>query len=307
MKRQLAALLPAALLLAACGGGRDQAGAPPDRRFVSAAPPAETTFADTVTATAADTSPVVIFVVKRNDFTPYLDPVVVLADTLEAPPVGQADDPDRERFIRRWFGRGQAYRLFSGGVEVGRIVAGQPHEPGCTALSADARTEGTSDTFAIALASNDRTRPARPTGLRRATPAESAALARLARLALPDSLRGLVDTLGAAGAWALRAPGPIVVGQFGTAFRAGARELEASVLIVAESAGAGLRTAWAETQAWEYDNRVKREFLEALDILGDSVPELILETLYYESIGYDLLVRGPGGWRFVRGGGGGGC
>jgi hypothetical protein len=81
--------------------------------------------------------------------------------------------------------------------------------------------------------------------------------------------------------------------------------------VVAERAGGAYRPVveWTPADAAKMDEERPRSrlLLDAVDLDGDGVPELVARTGFSEWSSYTIYGRGPGGWTAVYDAHGGGC
>jgi hypothetical protein len=218
-------------------------------------------------------------------------------------------------FAARYFARGTRYAVRVGDAAVGEASVLQMNEPACQ------------ERFAVSDVRFTRQLPDGWDGL--ASDAFGAAAAQpLARPPSADEmdwLAALADSIHASHQIpsAARAEGepervfavtvrgldsPVLVGTFNvTVEDSDGNGQFYNQLLVAEARGGGPYQpayAWHERDDGE---RGVRSFLDAADLDGDGVPELVLRSAYHEAMNYAVLKRGASGWSEIYEGGGGSC
>lgn len=99
---------------------------------------------------------------------------------------------------------------------------------------------------------------------------------------------------------------PVLVGTYNVTMEDGENQHLYNQLLLAEAHGGGpYQPAYVWHQRDDGDNGV-RSFVDAADLDGDGVPELVMRAAYAESVGYTVLKRGADGWTEIYQGGGGG-
>lgn len=100
---------------------------------------------------------------------------------------------------------------------------------------------------------------------------------------------------------------PVLVGTYNVRVEDGENQHLYNQLLVAEARGGGpYRAAYVFHERDDGEVGV-RSFVDAADLDGDGVPELVMRAAYNESLGYTVLKRGTDGWTEIYQGGGGGC
>lgn len=247
----------------------------------------------------------------NEDGRSTLDPVAMVT------PAGLRDPWDSEddsAFHARYYAPGRTYAVRAAGVPVGEARALGAIEPGCTErmgyasfmASAPLPEDGdgilASDVFPAAAAVRL---------LRALTPPEQARLA-----ALADSIhasRGMPAAARASGdryrLLALSVPGtdgPVLVGTFDVRMSQGENRQLYTQMLIAEKREGVYRPAYV---FHDRDDGVTgvRSVLDAADLNGDGVPELVARAMVNEGWQYVVLERGSDGWAETYRGGGGGC
>ena len=302
----------------ACGGGehphvvlRDST---PRPGVISILPDSSFTAPDS--GVASPDSPLVLFALEFNGRQGFwMNPVAIYDhDSLLHPPVGDESDSAANAFRGAFYGRNQRYRVFSGGEEIGLALAGKAEEPACSGLGADAVATlkvriGTSQDW---LATNSRTARSR-TGIRRPlTTAEQDTLYRLIATVLADSgvsprLRGSPSAVKGSGI-AVPGHGWELAGSLRTdSTDENDFDFIISVFVVADSARSTYRLKVVSFHQGSEADLETEEFLDVINLTGDSTFDLVTENGFYESHAYSVYRQTVGGWRKVYMGGGGGC
>jgi hypothetical protein len=259
-----------------------------------------------------DARGVLFAVVQAEDGEGVLEPVAMLVrDGFLHPVSGPADSAD-QAFNARWLAAGRSYPVLSRGERVGIITVRTADAPGCEGLTARG-------TFTVqpapavgwqALAGDGIPEQADAPWLRATTSTEkraldgmAAALFRAHGTDVAALTRG--DTAVAALVGHPNAR-PVLVASYSLATE-GALLRRASLLVIAEEGQDGYRPAYAWFHGGMDDGVETRTLVDAADLDGDGMPELVVRTLYYESWDFLILRRTPAGWVEAYRGGGGGC
>jgi len=265
--------------------------------------------------TAAPDSPLVLFLVDAEDSGQYsLDPIALIsADQLQKPPVAEVADSAANVFRGAFYGRGQKYRVLTGGEELGFVVAGAALEPGCYGLEARAqvRLSRPAPRDEPLFATND-ARIRRDAVTRKPLSGEDRELLYghisqvLADSGLPAAARGKSFMIAGARIGTSGANSFLV----GT-LRVDSAENEGdriiSVLLALDSTASGYRQALLTYHNGLEANVADERYVAALDIDGTGSPELITRTTFYEWYSYTVYQRKPAGWQAWYTGGGAGC
>lgn len=239
-----------------------------------------------------------------------LDPIAILTPDGLRNPQEIADST----FNPRWFAPGARYPVRVAGVPVGVAAVIGPEERTCSERLARAEVSLTSPVPADwqGLASDAfGDAPARPL-VRPATEAETRIVA-----ALADSIHAAdgapAEHRGSAtreSMYAVTVPGlayPVLAGSSNIAFQKDGFEQVYTAMVVAERRDGVYRPVY-DFYMFEQEGAMQRRFLlDAVDLDGDGVPELVTRTLEYEGWYFTVLQRSADGWREIYEGGGGGC
>lgn len=255
---------------------------------------------------------VVFAVVQAEDGEGVLEPVTLLVPHGFDMPMHEVSDSAMNAFDARWLNPGRAYPILSRGERVGTVAVRRPDEPGCMGLTARGtlNVRPTPRAGWQALAGEGLPEQAGAPWLRAPDAAEKRALDRMAA-ALFDA-HG-IDVAGrtrgdTAAAVLLVHPNarPVLVASYRLAADAPVLR-QAAVLVVAEEGEAGYRPAYAWFHEGVEAAVEAQELVDAADLDGDGLPELVVRTMYYESWDFTILRRTEHGWMPVYRGGGGGC
>jgi len=265
--------------------------------------------------TAAPDSPLVLFLVDAEDSGQYsLDPIALIsADQLQKPPVAEVADSAANVFRGAFYGRGQKYRVLTGGEELGFVVAGAALEPGCYGLEARAqvRLSRPAPRDEPLFATNDaRIRPHATT--RKPLSGEDREVLYshisqvLADSGVPAGFRGHSFMISGA---RIESPGanPFIIGTFKVDSTENGGDRIISVFLGLDSTASGYRrTLFTYYNGLDADAAGER-FVDMVEIDGSPPPELITRTTFYESYTYTVYRKRPSGWQSWYTGGGGGC
>jgi len=265
--------------------------------------------------TAAPDSPLVLFLVDAEDSGRYsLDPIALIAaDQLKKPPVADMNDSAANVFRRAFYGRGQKYRVLSGGEELGVASGGAALEPGCYGLTASAhvRLSRPAPKDEPLFATND-ARIRRDTVTRRLLSGEDRELLYghisqvLADSGVPPAFRG--HSFMIAGARIeIAGANPFLIGTLRVDSTENEGDRIISVLLALDSTASGYRQTLLTYHNGLEANVADERYVAALDIDGTGSPELITRTTFYEWYSYTVYQKKPAGWQALYTGGGAGC
>jgi hypothetical protein len=266
-------------------------------------------------ATPQDNARGIVFaVVRRRDGEGAMEPVALLLPQGYAAPTYADSDSAQRAFNARWLGTGRSYDVLSRGERVGSIAVRTADEPACTGLGAS----GTMDV-----------RPAPPTGwqglagaglpaqagapwLRAPTIEEKRELDRMAAaLFAAHGIDAAARTPGTdtASAALLVHPNarPVLVASYTLDETQASYLRRGALLLVAEEGETGYRPAHVWFNEGVEEDVETQQLIDAADLDGDGMPELVVRHGYYESWDFEILRRGELGWTRAYRGGGGGC
>jgi hypothetical protein len=263
-------------------------------------------------ATQMEVRGVVFAVVRAEDGEGVLEPVTLLVPDGFTMPMHEPSDAVMRAFNARWLGAGRSYDVLSRGERVGTVAVRTPDEPACMGLTARAtlNVRPAPRVGWQALAGSGIPHQTGAPWLRTPTVAEKRDLDRMA--AALFSAHG-IDVAGrtrgdtaAATLLVHENARPVLVASYvleaqSPVFR------RASALIVAEEGEAGYRPAYVWFHEGVEAAVEAQELVDAADLDGDGMPELVVRTNYYESWDFTILRRTEHGWIPVYRGGGGGC
>ncbi|MBW3571198.1 MAG: hypothetical protein KY467_08830 [Gemmatimonadetes bacterium] len=242
-----------------------------------------------------------------------LDPVAIVT------PAGLRDPWEVEEdsvFHARYFAPGTRYAVRAAGVPVGEVRVTEVAEPACSERVAEGAFTASGRLPAGwegGLASDAFPTPAAEPLVRPLTPREQGELATLADSIhashrIPSAARAAGENERLFAVTVAGAGAPVLVGTFNVTVPADETSSTYNLMLAAEARGGGAyRPAYVHHERDDGETGV-RSLLDATDLDGDGVPELVVRLMFNEGWGYAVLARGPGGWREVyQGGGGGGC
>lgn len=302
-------LLPLVVLTlaAACGETRASARAskPADEQVVA---PVQR---ESAAAAAVQREGILFAVSTYDDGTFGLEPVaLVTRGGLRNPWDVESDSV----FAARYFAPGTKYAVRVAGVPVGEASVDRVMEPGCNERFARASVSLTQTLPAQwdGLASDAFGAPAAQRLVRPLTPDEQNELATLADSIhaahmIPSSARAAGENERLFAVIVPGAEGPVLVGTFNVTVPGDDETSHTyNQMLVAERRGGVYRPAYVWHDRDDGDNGV-RSLLDAADLDGDGVPELVSRLMFNEGWGYAVLRRGADGWTEIYQGGGGGC
>lgn len=255
----------------------------------------------------------VVFAVSRGeDGEGVLEPVTVLVRDGFDMPVHEHSDSAMQAFDARWLNAGRTYPVLWRGERAGTVVVRTPDAPACMGLTA----RGALDLLATpregwqALAGAGLPEQAGAPWLRAPNAGEKRELDRMAA-ALLDAhgidVAGRTQADTAAATLIVHENArPVLVASYRLRTEGGLFR-QAALLVVAEEGQNGYRPAYTWFHEAVVDDVESRRLVDAADLDGDGVPELVIRNGYYESWDFGILKRTELGWRLVYRGGRGGC
>lgn len=268
----------------------------------------------------ASSASVVLFSVSRYEENFTIDPIVLIGDggRYAAPPIGSGDPAEADaeakraqRFIRDYFRPGRKYRLLFGGGEAGSAEVLKYIEPGCVGMEASVRAQTSAriggQVFAIATNSDAL---GKKSGSRRApTDAERAKALEFARKTFERNRvsPARIARMETNNLTAVDLNGDGQAELIGSFIITGEAGVEESLFQILEPS----RGSYSATLDWFHRGKeveaTYRRLIDALDIDGDGVAEVVAQGIYYESHDYFIYRKQNGRWRAIYQGGGGGC
>jgi len=268
--------------------------------------------ASTSAAAQEDARGMLFAVVQAEDGEGVLEPVAMLVRDGFLHPVIEPGDAAIQAFNARWLAAGRSYPVWSRGERVGSIAVRTADEPACEGLTARGtfRVQPAPAIGWQALAGDGIPEQVDAPWLRAPTSSEKRVLdgmaaALFAAHGTDVAARPRGDTAAAALVGHPTAR-PVLVASYSLATD-GALLRRASLLVIAEEGQDGYRPAYAWFHEGMDDEVETRTLVDAADLDGDGMPELVVRTLYYESWDFTILRRIPAGWMVAYQGGGGGC
>lgn len=257
----------------------------------------------------------ILFLVQRVDGyengNAVMEPIALIHENGYEDPLAQLVDGVTTEFDARWFAAGRRYGVLSRGVQSGTAMVVAPEEPGCGGTpGARARLAPDREDRWRAVAGEGL--PGQPGApwLRAATRDERRTLDRLAAAlfaahGIDVAARPEADTTVTTVLFHRNAR-PVLVGSYALKTTDEVMR-QASAFIIAEDTQDGYRPAYVAFHEGRNPELARSELLDALDLDGDSAPELVLQNAYWESWDYAILKRDEHGWTQVYRGGGAGC
>jgi hypothetical protein len=262
-----------------------------------------------VSAAAQDVRGVVFAASGANGDTAWIEPVAILLTSGYMEPHAEEISPFRDA----WMQPGRRYDVLSRGEPVARMTIGGTAVEGCGGLSAQGPQQGRAPLRLEQQGLAGEGLPAQHGApwLRTVSSAERGQLDRMAA-ALFDAhgidlaQRPRADTATAA---LLIHPNarPVLVGTYARATQSSPLQRKAALLVIAEDGARGYRPAYVRFNEEVEDDMQSSELVDAADLDGDGMPELVIRTTYYEGWDYTILSRTEAGWIEVHRGGGTGC
>lgn len=257
---------------------------------------------------------VLFAVVRAQNGDGVLEPVALLLPEGYAMPAHDQSDSLARAFNARWLAAGRTYDVLSRGEPVGTVTVRTADEPACVGLSA----HGTLDVHPAAragwqaLAGTGLPEQSGAPWLRAPTAAEKREMDRMAA-ALFDAhgIDRAERTPGADTASAVLVvhpnARPILLASYTLEMTQDGYPRRAALFLVAEDGQTGYRPAHVWFHEGVEEQVETQRLVDAVDLDGDRMPELVVRTMYYESWDFTILRRGDLGWSRAYQGGGGGC
>lgn len=225
------------------------------------------------------------------------------------------DSASAARFYARWLGPGRGYTLLRGGWKMGTLTITENDAQGCMALTAIADAVVEEPGPHRSAIATDAPVPASRLFVGTPSTGERWAINALLMRAIgstghawsrDDEMKSLRVTLPGDG---VALVGSVVARPPGA--DADQRALAAAFVIAERGATGEPRPVitWTHARGGEEaeDEQFERVFVDAADLDGDRIPEIVARTALTESWEYIIYKRGPHGWAEVYRYGGGGC
>ncbi len=263
---------------------------------------------------AAAQEPAILFVVQRmqeeGEADAYVEPIAFVHESGYVDPTLDGDENAMAAFDAQWFPAGRRYGVLSRGAQAGTATVVEPMEQGCGGLGARVTVAGLRPNVQRALAGRGLPAQNGAPWLRDATAQERRTLDRMAAAlfaahGIDVAERTDADTSVATVIFHRNAR-PVLVGSYALATEDVVMR-QASAFIIAEEGQNGYRPAFVRFHEGRNPELSRSELLDALDLDGDSSPELVLQNAYWESWDYSILTRDEDGWIEPYRGGGAGC
>lgn len=271
-------------------------------------------FADAPARAQQDARGVVFAIVKIiGTGEVAMEPVALLTPDGFAPPVHAYSDSAAAAFDAQWLAAGRTYPMLSRGEAAGTLTVRTTQAPNaCPGMNVRATFDPrpTSLPWGQALAGEGLPRQAYAPWLRAATAAERRELDRLATALLEahgtdTADRTESDTVAAALLVSTNAR-PVLVASY--TLRTGEPLYRhTALLVIAEPGPNGYRPAYTWFHEGVLKDTQSRRLVDAADLDGDWMPELVMRNHVFENWEFGILKRTEHGWIQVYRGGRGGC
>lgn len=242
-----------------------------------------------------------------------LEPVALLAPDGFAPPVREYSDSATAAFNARWLATGRTYPVLSRGEPAGTVTVRTTQAPNaCPGMDVRGRLEEhpTSRAWGSGLAGEGLPRQASAPWLRAATAEERRELDRLAAALLEAHGTDLADRresdTAAAALLVSETARPVLVGSY-TLRTHEPLYRHTALLVIAEQGPGGYRPVYTWFHEGVLKDAQSRRLVDAADLDGDWMPELVLRNHVFENWDFGILKRTEHGWLQVYRGGRGGC
>lgn len=261
---------------------------------------------------AQDEETAIFSVIKYGNEPAYFEPIVLMrGKKYTAPPV---DGPESltKKFTDTFFRPGRRYRVVFGGGDAGTLSVVKEVEPGCIGLTAEVQLQTSAriggQVQALAVSSDD---IGRGESFRRAPTEDerAAALAIARRIYAQRGVRAaLVKKMNTLNLTAIDLERDGKAELIGTFQMRDAKYISYDLFVIFEATSAGnYKAGLSWYNKGDEENYESRRLVDAVDLDGDHVAEVIAESSYYESNDYKIYKRHGVNWRPIYTGGGGGC
>lgn len=263
---------------------------------------------------AAQQEPSILFLVQRmqdeGEADAFIEPVAFVHENGYEDPVFDMDENAWAAFDAQWFPAGRRYGVLSRGMQAGTATVVEPMEQGCGGLGARVTVAGLRPGVQRALAGQGLPAQNGAPWMREPTRDERRTLDRMAAAlfaAHGTDVAGRTEAdTSVATVLFHRNARPVLVGSYALKTDDVVMR-QAAAFIIAEEGQDGYRPAYARFHEGRVPDFLRSELLDALDLDGDGMPELVLQNAYWESWDYSILTRDEHGWMESYRGGGGGC
>lgn len=269
-------------------------------------------FAATAPAAAQEPRGIVFVLDSPREGSALLVPVAVLGERgYDALPSRSAGDGSMTAFASRWFAAGRRYAVLFGGERAGTATVVQWLREPCGNANAEA-------TIALTGSRRPPTGALAGEGLPEQPGAPWVRESRVEERQVLDSLAAAMFAAhGVEGARRTRTvttatvlfdgiARPVLVGTYTLAVEH-TLPRKASAFIIAEEGQDGYRPAFTDFQEGLAPDHRQLRLIDAADLDGDGLPELVLENQYWQWVEYSILTRGGDGWTPAYRGGRIGC
>lgn len=256
---------------------------------------------------------IVIFAVEKYEAgDAIIEPVLIRrGNRYLPPPSGEVGEDASNKFIAEYLKNGTRYRMLSGGGEAGWVTVKERLEPGCVDLQASVtiNTIESLNEGELALATTSDSLGSKQALRRAPNDEERAAIVKMAQRLFRQKgvAASLVKQMKTTRLAAVDLNHDSMFELIGT-FDIAKDENAYSLFIIAEPEVLSYRAAFTLYKKSVSDADIEGEQLvDALDLDGDGIMEVIARHLYYESHNFVVYKKLKGQWRNIYRGGGGGC
>ncbi|MEW6129909.1 MAG: hypothetical protein AB1757_22940 [Acidobacteriota bacterium] len=260
------------------------------------------------TTTAKPAANTVIFAVNKYEGgNTSIDPVVMLSGGRFINPMAKDDEASLKAFTTKYLRVGQKYRLLFGGAENGSVTVKERYtECICLTAGAEAQTTAKLGGEVRALATTSSTLGAKQSSRRAPTPEERAAVMNLAKQAFKQNKvpAGFLANITTHNLTATDLDGDGKAELIGSFQVNGYKDAPHALLLIVEPQANDFKIglSWF-AQNNDEEMRESRRYIDQLDIDGDGVGEVFVESGYYESTDFTIYKKVKGVWRSVYKGG----
>lgn len=257
---------------------------------------------------------IVFAVLRAQNGDGVLEPVALLLPEGYTVPMHETSDSTLRAFNARWLNGGRSYEVLSRGERIGSIAVRSVDEPACTGLSARGtlNVRPTPRPGWQGLAGAGLPEQTGAPWLRAPTAAEKRELDRMAAAlfdahGIDAAARTPSPDTGSVALLVHPNARPVLVASYTLDTTQQSYLRRAALLLVAEEGETGYRPAYVWFNEGVEEQVETQQLVDAADLDGNGMPELVLRTLYYESWDFTILRRSELGWLRTYRGGGGGC
>ncbi len=257
--------------------------------------------------------PIVIFVLSGESGEVNMDAVVMLDGKRLRAPYNEESKEKQTKFAKEYFAAGRKYRLMFGGGEAGSVSVNS-WSIGCNNVHAKATTAGSVRLGGEvrALATDSETLGKRPPARRAPTDPERAAVMALVQSIYSQNRTpaNLISSIKVTNLAATDLDGDGKYEMIGSFTLAAKNKFERDLFLIAKPQGARMRADFVKFQAYQPPPETflsSIDFIDQLDLDGDSVGEVFATQAGFDAYGYLIFKKVGGRWRQVYSGIGDAC